>query len=159
MASLVTPGETLVGTRAYAWIALAVAVAVGLGWLVGVSGRATIALDLSHAEERGGFLEARALVLEGRVDLLLLNGGDAGRRFREAHAVVERVQTRFRESGQAERAGQLAIALGQLTEAEQLAGSGDGSAQNAAEAALRTLEFVEAFDPTASEESSPSTRP
>jgi hypothetical protein len=144
-----------VGLKAFGWIALSVVVAFGAGWLVGTSGRATVALELGRAQERASFLEARALVFEGRVDLLLLNYGDAGRRFGEARVIVQEIQTRLRESGQAERAGQLEIALSQLTEAEQTAVAGDSGARSAAEAALQTLQFVGA--PDSSEAPSPST--
>ena len=132
-------------TKTYGWIALVVVAAFSAGWVVGASGRAAVALELGRAEERGSFLEARALVFEGRVDLLV-NEGNAGRRFAEAREVVERVQTRLRESGQAERAGQLAIALEQLNDAEQRAAAGDDSAQSVAETALQTLRFVETFE-------------
>jgi hypothetical protein len=128
--------------KAVGWITLAVVVAFGIGWLVGTSGRATVSLELGRAVEHASFLEARGLVFEGRVDLMRGEDSEAGRRFGEARAVVERVQRRLREAGQAERAGQLEIAVAQLTDAEQQAVEGMDGAGSAAEAALRTLEIV-----------------
>lgn len=86
------------------------------------------------------FQEARALVLEGRVSLFLVNFGDASARFTRAGEVVERLQGRLREAGQAERAGRLEIARAQLKDAQRLAVSVDQAAQNAASEALKAID-------------------
>jgi len=118
---------------------LALVVAFGVGWLAGGTGRAAIEQQLAASEERANFAQARALIGDGRVSLFLVNFGDASRRFEEARGVVERMQTKLRELGQAERAGRLEIALSHLRDAQRLAASLDSSAQGAAAEALRAL--------------------
>lgn len=120
-------------------LVLALVVTFGIGWLAGASGRAAIEQQLLEAQERADFAQARALISDGRVSLFLVNFGDASRRFEEARGVVERVQKRLREVGQAERAGRLEIALTHLRDAQRLAASLDSSAQGAAAEALRAL--------------------
>jgi hypothetical protein len=120
-------------------LALALVVSFGVGWLGGASGRAAVEQQLAAAEERANLAQARALIGDGRVSLFLVNFGDASRRFEEARGVVERMQTKLRELGQAERAGRLEIALSHLKDAQRLAASLDSSAQGAAAEALRAL--------------------
>jgi hypothetical protein len=120
-------------------LVLALVVSFGVGWLSGASGRAAAEQQLAAAEERANFAQARALIGDGRVSLFLVNFGDASRRFEEARGVVERMQTKLRELGQAERAGRLEIALSHLRDAQRLAASLDSSAQGAAAEALRAL--------------------
>jgi hypothetical protein len=120
-------------------LALALVITFGVGWLSGASGRATIEQELAQSQERAEFSQARALISDGRVSLFLVNFGDASKRFEEAKGVVEKMQTRLREVGQAERAGRLEIALSHLRDAQRLAASLDSSAQGAAAEALRAL--------------------
>ena len=122
------------------WVALALVVMFGAGWLLGSSGRSGADQERRRVEERAGFLEARAHVLDGRVSLFLVNFGDASRRFEEARTVLARVQSRLREVGEAERAGRLEIALSHLRDAQRLASSLDASAQAAATAALDAID-------------------
>ena len=91
-------------------VVLALVVSFGVGWLAGAAGRGAAEQQLAAAEERANFAQVRALIGDGRVSLFLVNFGDASRRFEEARGVVEKVQTKLRESGQAERAGRLEIA-------------------------------------------------
>jgi hypothetical protein len=120
-------------------VVLALVVSFGIGWLTGASGKRGLEQQRAAAEERADFAQVRALIGDGRVSLFLVNFGDASRRFEEARGLVERVQTRLRESGQAERAGRLEIALSHLKDAQRLAASLDSSAQGAAAEALRAL--------------------
>lgn len=120
-------------------VVLALVVSFGVGWLAGAAGRGAAEQQLAAAEERANFAQVRALIGDGRVSLFLVNFGDASRRFEEARGVVEKVQTKLRESGQAERAGRLEIALSHLKDAQRLAASLDSSAQGAAAEALRAL--------------------
>jgi len=125
-------------------MSLAVALAFAAGWLVGGSGRSAAEVSAGRATEQAGFLEARALILDGRLRVSEANFGNARERFEEARAVVERLQRRLRETGQAERAGLLEVALGYLTDAAGKAAGLDAGAGSAAEAALHTLEAVRA---------------
>ncbi|NQW04753.1 MAG: hypothetical protein HQ485_12085 [Acidobacteria bacterium] len=125
--------------KSIAWISLVVIVAALSGWVWGASGRSEIDRDRRAAEQRADLLEARALILDGQVQIFLVNFGEASRRFESAIGAVERVQTTLRETGQAERAGRLEIPLTHLRDAQRLAASLDPSARNSAEEALQAL--------------------
>jgi hypothetical protein len=125
--------------KGFGWIVLAIATAFGGGWLVGASGRSGVEQARGRAEERSEFSEVRALVLEGRISLFLVNFGDASRKFEQARTLARSVQTHLRETGQAERAGRLEIVIGHLGDAQRLAAALDAGAQNAAEQALTAL--------------------
>jgi len=124
------------------WIVTATVVTFAAGWLVGGSGRSAAELSAGRAAEQAGFLEARVLVLEGQVNLLQSRFGDARTRFAAAGRALERLQTRLRETGQAERAGQLQVALAYLGDAAEQAETYNPDARDAAEAALRVIEKV-----------------
>ena len=94
------------------WGVLALVVSFGVGWLSGASGRTAAELTQQQSDVRVALAEARAQVLEGRVSLFQINFGDASRQFDLARTTVERLQTRLREMGQAERAGRLQIGTG-----------------------------------------------
>ena len=125
--------------KSIAWISLVVIVAALSGWVWGASGRSEIDRDRRAAEQRADLLEARALILDGQVQIFLVNFGEASRRFESAIGAVERLQTTLRETGQAERAGRLEIPLTHLRDAQRLAASLDPSARNSAEEALQAL--------------------
>ena len=114
--------------------------AAGLaGWMFGASGRSEVEQARRAAEDRADLNEARALVLEGNIAVFQLNFGDASKRFESARTAIERIQTALRETGQAERAGRLEVALSHLRDAQRLAVSLDGNARTAADAALQAL--------------------
>ena len=113
--------------------------AVFAGWLYGASGRSDLEQSRRAAVQRAELSEARALVLEGNLAIFQLNFGDAVKRYESARAAVERIQTALRETGQAERAGRLEIALSHLRDAQRLAVSLDANARNAADAALTSM--------------------
>ena len=121
-------------------IALIVALAmIGGGWLWGASGRAEAERAQRAAESRADVAESRALLLEARVHLFTVNFGSAGRVLDDARARITALQTRLREAGQAERAGQLEIVLAHIGDAGRLTLALDARAQNAAEGALNAL--------------------
>jgi hypothetical protein len=124
-------------------VTLALVLALSAGWVWGASGKSVVEQERRLLEERADLAEARALVLDGRVSLFLLNFGDARRRFESAQAIVGRAQTRLRETSQAERAGQLEIVLAHLKDAGRLASALDQGAQSAADIALQTLKSLE----------------
>jgi hypothetical protein len=131
-----------------AWIAGSVLFALGAGWVWGASGRAAAVTALRAAQVRADLSEARALVLDGRISLFQHNFGDAGARFHDAAALVQRVQARLREGGQAERAGRLEIALSHLANAVRLAAAVDPAAQDAAASAADALVAVATSPPS-----------
>jgi hypothetical protein len=89
--------------------------------------------------QRADLNEARALILEGQVQIFLVNFGVASERYEAARTVIERMQTAMRELGQAEPAGRLEIPLSHLRDAQRLASSLDSSARNAGTEALNAL--------------------
>jgi hypothetical protein len=125
--------------RLVSWATCALVIALGAGWMWGASGKAAIEEQRRMLIERADLAEARALVLDGRVSLFLLNFGDAGQRFEQAQRIVAQIQVRLRETGQAERAGRVEIVLAHLKDAQRLAAAVDQNAQGAAEAALQAL--------------------
>jgi hypothetical protein len=128
-----------VTSKHIAWIALAVAVALGVGWVWGASGRSDREQARRAEEQRADLAEARAMILDGRVLLYQANFGTASRRFESAAALVEEVQRRLRESAQAERAGRLEIVLAHLRDAQSLAAAFDPGAHAAAEEAFTAI--------------------
>ena len=110
--------------------------------MYGASGRSEVEQARRAAVQRADLHEARALVLEGNVAVFQLNFGDAAKRFDGARVVVERIQAALRETGQAERAGRLEVALSHLRDAQRLAVSLDANARHAADAALQALASI-----------------
>jgi hypothetical protein len=123
-------------------VAIVVLAAAAAGWMYGASGRSDVEQARRTAVQRADLNEARALVLEGNVALFQSNFGDATKRFEAARVSVERMQAALRETGQAERAGRLEIALSHLKDAQRLAVSLDANARTAAEAALQALASI-----------------
>jgi hypothetical protein len=129
--------------RSILWIIIAALIAIGGGWLWGATGKATVMADRRLLADRADFFEARALILAGRVHLFELNFGDGAARFADAQRVLAPVQTRLRETSQAERAGRVEIVLAQLREAERLARALDPAAHGAAAQAVLALDAVQ----------------
>jgi hypothetical protein len=123
-------------------ILVALIVAIGAGWIWGAAGKSAIDQDRRRLEERADFESARAEILDGRTALFLNNFGDASKHFEAARMVLEHVQSALREVGQAERAGRVEIVLSNLKDAQRMAAQLDANAQNAAIAALDTLQAV-----------------
>ena len=89
-----------------------VAVALfGAGWIIGASGRSTAVEQQARVELQALLAQARGHVLEGRVSLFQINFGAASQQFDCARAAIESAQTHLRQRGDAERAGQLEIAV------------------------------------------------
>ena len=125
--------------KSLSWCAAAVVVALLTGWVWGASGRSEVEQARWAAVQAADLSEARALILEGQVQMFLVNFGTASTQYEAARAAIERVQLALRETGQAERAGRFEIPLSHLREAQRLAVSLDSSARNAADEALRAL--------------------
>ena len=125
--------------KSFAWVAAVVVVAALSGWTWGASGRSEAEQARRAAVQAAALSEARALILDGQVQIFLVNFGTASQRYEAARVAIERVQVALRETGQAERAGRFEIVLSHLREAQRLAVSLDSSARNAADEALRAL--------------------
>jgi hypothetical protein len=127
-------------SRTFGIITLLAIALFGIGWIVGASGRSAAVEERRGFEQRASFAEARAHVLEGRVNLFQVNFGAASQQFDRGRAVIESLQTHLREQGDADRAGKLEVALARVRDAQRLAIAVDASAQNAAEEALRAID-------------------
>ena len=120
-------------------LAALVASALG-GWFAGASGRSAIELESRRAGMRAEFAEARALVLDGRVNLYQTNFGNSIERFQQARNFIGRIQVGLREGGQVEQAGRLEIALSHLSDAQRACAAFDTTAAHtAAEQAIQAL--------------------
>jgi hypothetical protein len=128
--------------KSIGWIVLGLVVAFGGGWMLGVSGRSAAEDGRRAAVEEAAMDRARTLIQAGRVSLFLANFGDAGTRFEEARAAVERAQSLARQQGDVRRAGDLELAQGELREAQLLAAGLDPAAHRSADAALQALEVA-----------------
>lgn len=128
--------------RHTAWIVVAVLAAGLSGWIYGASGSSAREQARLVEEQRADMAEVRAHILEGRVSLFLSNFGDASRHFESARTVLEGVQSRLRETAQAERAGRLQIPISHLRDAQHLASAFDPAAHTAASEALSALAVV-----------------
>jgi hypothetical protein len=128
--------------RPILWFAVAALVALGGGWIWGAAGKAAVMAERRALTDRAELAEVRGLALGGRVSLFALNFGDAARQFGEAHRALVPIQTRLRQTSQAERAGRLEIILADLRDAERLATALDS---NAHAAATRAADALAAF--------------
>lgn len=129
------------------WGLLAAAVVFGAGWFIGASGSAAVEQERRDALSRAEFAEARARVLEGRVQLFQSNFGEATKAFEAARVLVTGSQTRLRQVGDAVRAGQLEVAIAQLREAQRLSLALDSRAHAASDEALRVIDAVSSATP------------
>lgn len=111
-----------------------------LGWYVGASGRTALSLQLSQTTLAADATEVRASLLDARLSLAQSNFGDARRAIQRAQGAAQRVETRLRDLGQADRAAAAQTVLAHLGEADRLAAALDPGADQAVTLALRTLE-------------------
>jgi hypothetical protein len=126
--------------RIFGIVILAIGVAAGTGWCMGRSGRSALEAERASSEMRAEFAEARALVLEGRVNVFTSNFGNATQQFEEASRRIAGIQSRLRARGQVEQASRLEIAISSLGDAGRAAVSFDTTkAQAAADQALGAL--------------------
>lgn len=130
--------------KTIAIVSAVVVVAALSGWVYGASGRSELEAERRAAVQRADLMEARALILDGQVQVFLVNFGVASQRYEAARVVIERMQTALREIGQAEPAGRLEIPLTHLRDAQRLASSLDGAARNSGDEALKALQGADA---------------
>jgi hypothetical protein len=117
----------------------ALAVALGVGYAMGGSGRFTLQSALDDARGRLDLAEARGQLLEARVSLYNVNFGDASRHFEEAKPPLRRVRERFQRLGKNAAAGTIAAALEHAEEGQRLAAKLDQAANAKANDALEAI--------------------
>ncbi len=121
---------------------VALVVCVGLGFAWGASGRVALQESLNGARQQIDLADARAGVLEGRVNLYNNNFGDASRHFEDAKPPLRRVKDRYQESGRSDAAASVDAALGHVEEAQRLANKLDQAANSKAAEALDAIKVA-----------------
>jgi hypothetical protein len=77
-------------------IVVALVVALSAAWLWGSSGTRDLQRALDAADLRNDLLDARGAALSARVDLYVVNFGDASRDFEAARAALRRAESRLK---------------------------------------------------------------
>lgn len=120
-------------------VVLALAVALGSGWVWGASGKAAVDRERRRGEERLHLEAGRADLLEGRLTLSGNDYAQAGASFAAAVTELSAAQRLLREVGQAELAGRIEIVLSHARDANAAALAQNANAWSAADAALQAL--------------------
>jgi hypothetical protein len=119
---------------------LLLAVALGVGYWWGASGRSTAEGALGGVQQQLDLAQARGRILQARVSLYNVNFGDAQRELDDAKGPLTRARDRAQEQGTKAAADALTAALGHVQEAQRLAGRLDQSANSRANEALKAIE-------------------
>jgi hypothetical protein len=128
-----------VNLKIAAGVAITIVLAAFAGWFWGASGKAAVAAERRAFADRADVFEARADLLDARVSIFESNFGDAAKSLDRARRVVADLQVRFRETGQAERAGRAEIVLAEVRDAERLVTALDRTAGDATGRAIQAL--------------------
>jgi hypothetical protein len=123
-------------------IGVALLAALGLGWAWGASGRSDINRALRIAELRDGLLEARAAVLEARLDIYSVNFGEASRHLEAARSALRAAEARLNGLDRQDDVTRLKIALTRIDEAQRMAGQLNQDANSVAADAAKTINDV-----------------
>lgn len=123
-------------------IVVALVVALLAAWLWGSSGKRDLQRALDAAELRNDLLDARGAALSARVDLYIVNFGDASRDFEAARTALRRAESRLKTLGRDEDVKRVGLALGRIDEAQQLAGKLDQTANARAAEALKPVDEI-----------------
>jgi len=123
-------------------IVVGLAVALSAAWLWGSSGKRDLQRALDAAELRNDLLDARGAALGARVDLYIVNFGDASRDFEAARTALRRAESRLKTLGRDEDVTRVGVALGRIDEAQQLAGKLDQTANTRAAEALKPVDEI-----------------
>lgn len=123
-------------------IVVALVVALSAAWLWGSSGQRDLQRALDAAELRNDLLDARGAALSARVDLYIVNFGDASRDFEAARTALRRAESRLKTLGRDEDVTRVGVALGRIDEAQQLAGKLDQTANTRAADALKPVDEI-----------------
>jgi len=101
---------------------VAVLVAALAGWILGASGTSAKAREVQTFQLRGELLEARAAVLDARLDIYSVNFGEASRHFEAARSRVRAAREQLNSLGRQDDVKRLELALTRIDEAQRLAG-------------------------------------
>jgi hypothetical protein len=128
--------------KSFGVIAIAILIALGVGWFWGASGKSGVSAERRALEERATIAEARVALHDARMSLRASNFGEAAKHLEAARMLATGLQARLREVGQPERAGHVEIVLAHVRDAERMTSALDRAAENAtaqADDALRNL--------------------
>jgi len=123
-------------------VGVALLVAFGIGWGVGVSGKSGIRRALETAELRDSLLEGRGAVLDARIDIYSVNFGDASRHLEAARTAVRAAAVRLTDLDRPDDAKRLDMALAKIDDAQRMAGKLNQDANALAGDAARTINEV-----------------
>jgi len=126
--------------KAIAIIVMSAVVFFAAGWLTRSSKTAMAERARNDAEFRENFTAARLAIVQGQVSVYKNDVGEGMKHFADGRAAVARLETRFKASGQADNAGDLAKVTAHLHDAERLTATFEtAKAEDAAQDALVTL--------------------
>jgi hypothetical protein len=123
-------------------VTLALFVALGIGWLWGVSGRSAAQRASNDAQLRSELLDGRMAVLDARLDLYSVNFGNASQHLETAKRLLNQARDRINRAGAQDNLKQIDQALAQIEEAQRLAGRLDQAANTKAATAAQTIDDV-----------------
>jgi hypothetical protein len=123
-------------------IGVALLAALATGWAWGASGRADINRALRIAELRDGLLEARAAVLQARLDIYSVNFGEASRHLEAARSALRAVEARLTGLDRQDDVTRLKIVLTRIDEAQRMAGQLNQDANSLAADAAKMINDV-----------------
>jgi hypothetical protein len=120
-------------------VALALVVAVIVGYFWGASGRREAEERVRHLETTAWLADARGRLLAGHADLFALNFGSAARHFEQAKVPLGRLAAHYEHERNQAAADATRRALAAAEEARAFAAQVDPSAQGAAQRAVGAL--------------------
>jgi hypothetical protein len=130
------------GMKRILGIGVALLVALGTGWVWGVSGRSRVQQALEIAELRDRLLEGRAAVLDARLDIYQVNFGNASRHLEAARSALRAADARLNALGRQDDAKRLTLGLSRIDEAQRRVGQLNQDANALAADAARTIDDV-----------------
>jgi len=127
------------------WVALAVVLAAGLGWLYGWSGGRSARTELEGTRLRISLLQARVQILDARVSIYSVNFGDASRNLEYSKPSLTTARGLLENAGRRDLVDKIDAALRSTQEAQQLASKLSQDANGrAGEAASLLNEVIQA---------------
>src|SRR4051794_25647299 len=119
---------------------LAVLIALTAGYIWGSSGKRELSRALETAGLREELLAARGSLLNARVDLYIVNFGDASRDFETARTMLQRASDRLKALGRDPDVQKLGVALMAVDEGQRMAAKLDQTANARAAAAVKPVD-------------------
>lgn len=103
------------------WVALAIVLAAGLGWLYGWSGGRSASTALETTRLRTSLLQARVQLLDARVNIYSVNFGDASRNLEYCKPELTTARALLENAGRRDLVDKIDAALRSTRAAQELA--------------------------------------